>query len=105
MRKITKQAIEAFMSNTPFKLSNTRVEVDKGSIRLYLHHNLIAQKVDGKIYISNAGWATTTTKDRLNGLLDRLGIRRIYQKDFLWYWKDGEKFPWNCFVEVERDVS
>ena len=64
---------------------------------LLLHGNCIAKRVNGKIFISNAGWNSNTTKERLNGL-----GAGIYQKNYEWYWKDGEDFPHNTFVEITR---
>ena len=85
MRKITQDAIEAFNSNTPFSSGDTQVSIDDtGATCLKLHGNLIAiRHADGKqeLEISNAGWETNTTKERLNGLP---GVS-IQQKQGVWY--------------------
>lgn len=90
MRKITRDAINAFMSGRKFKRDNTQVTIfdvmyedSKPTIGLYLHGNLIArrEKDTGKIKISNAGWSTNTTKERLNGIP---GVS-IHQKAGQWY--------------------
>ena len=103
MRKITEQAVQAFRNNERLSKDNTLVDNITGDmVRLWLHGNLIATK-DLKtevVKVSNSGWETTTTKERLNGLLNSLGISGIYQKNFVWYWKDGEEFPFNTFVKV-----
>lgn len=80
-RKITTNAINAFISGRPFSSSNTTVEVEGNSVRLYLHGNLIAKKEDGKLYVTNAGWQSNTTKERLNGLP---GVS-VSQKNYEWY--------------------
>lgn len=83
MRKITFEASKAFMGGYNFKSGNTKVE--RG--QLFLHGHKIAEYAslfnDGNkdINITNAGWSTTTTKERLNGLV---GIH-IVQKAGVWY--------------------
>lgn len=45
---------------------------------LFLHGNPIAKRAPeamGGIYVTLAGWATPTTKERLNGLLDLVGLK------------------------------
>jgi len=81
MRKITEQSISAFNNNVPFKSGNTSVHVDGNNTLLRLHGNLIAKKENGKLFVSNGGWSSTTTKERLNGL-DGVSI---YQKNRQWY--------------------
>ena len=83
MRKITRLAVDAFMSATPFKLSNTEVVVDETSSVLRLHGNTIAVQLhgNGNIYITNCGWQTNVTKERLNGIP---GVN-ISQKNFQWF--------------------
>lgn len=100
MRKITEAAVRAFLADQSFKRDNTRVARTIAGTRMYLHGNLIAENRNGVIWISNCGWETTTTKERLNGLLDYLGKSRIYQRNFTWYWKDNEEFPSGQMVEV-----
>jgi hypothetical protein len=70
MRKITQQAINAFNNKEIFSKDNTRVDVYLGGeTALFLHNNLIATKdCKGVLNVSLAGWATPTTKERLNGL-------------------------------------
>jgi DNA-binding LacI/PurR family transcriptional regulator len=104
MRQITYDAVKAFLSGYNFKRSNTEVKyhVEDDRYRMYLHGNCIAEKLGGrsKVYISCAGWTSNTTKERLNGILDTLNKPRIYQKDWVWYWKNGESFDTDNFQEV-----
>lgn len=77
MRKVTAITTTAFLRRKKAKEGNTYSDGNT----LYLHGNKIAEhRVDG-IYITDAGWPTATTKERLNGLP---GVH-IYQKDFQWY--------------------
>lgn len=91
-RQITAQAAKAFLYGYDFKLSNTEViynEIDETSY-LYLFKNLIA-KLDHRtreLTITNAGWCSNTTKERLNAL-PKVSIT---QKNYVWY-LNGE--AWN----------
>ncbi len=83
MRKVTFEASKAFMGGYNYKSANTEV---KGG-QLFLHGNKIAEFSslfnDGNtdINITSAGWSTSTTKERLNGLP---GVH-IVQKAGVWY--------------------
>jgi hypothetical protein len=82
MRKITKEAVSAFLERRTFRKSNMSVEEIGGQYRLKLHGNSIANIDEiGVLSISNAGWASNTTKERLNGIP---GVR-IHQKNWTWY--------------------
>jgi hypothetical protein len=82
MRKITKEAVSAFLERKPFRKSNMSVEEIGGQYKLKLHGNTIAIIDEiGVLSISNAGWASNTTKERLNGIP---GVR-IHQKNWTWY--------------------
>ena len=82
MRKITEAAIRAFYNRTNFKRGNTRVEVNElNESRLILHGHTIAYMDETKVLISNCGYFTNTTKERLNGLS---GVN-IVQRDFEWF--------------------
>jgi len=81
MRKVTKKAIEAFLNGKNFSNSNTKVYQFMGQTILALHDNEIAYNKDGKIKITNRGWFSVTTKERLNAIPNV----SIYQKNYNWY--------------------
>lgn len=99
MRKITKESIAAFNSSFSFNRQNMTVKTCFGTHPLLpnykgrltilsLHGNDIAIKTGWtgkddhiKTFITNAGWQSNTTKERLNGLN---GVS-ISQKNFVWY--------------------
>jgi hypothetical protein len=82
MRKITREAVDKFLSKTPFSKSNMKVEDAGGIFKLKLHNNTIAVLDEfNMLSISNAGWRSNTTKERLNGLPNV----RINQKNWNWY--------------------
>ena len=65
MRKITEHAVNAFKSGG--KLTEGNMSVHDGL--MYFHGNLIAKWNEvGKLEISNCGWFTPTTAERLRGL-------------------------------------
>jgi hypothetical protein len=90
MRKITSEAVTAFLERKPFKKSNMRVESGgAGTWKLKLHGNLIATIDEfNMLSVSNAGWSSNTTKERLNGLPNV----RIHQRNWNWYLNGVE---WN----------
>ena len=89
MRKITQEAVDKFLSREPFKKSNMQVDQCYGQFRLKLHGNTIAVLDEfNMLSISNAGWESNTTKERLNGLPHV----RIHQRKFQWYLNGNE---WN----------
>ena len=98
MRKITNEAVESFKTYTPFRSSNTEVQVYDGKVYMYLFGNCIAQiHIPTRyLFISTCGWESNTTKERLNGILKSFNLPLISQKDFKWYiegeeWKTGTK--------------
>jgi hypothetical protein len=69
MRKITESSVDAFIKGYNFNEDNTKVSICAGGItRMYLHDNLIAERFNSDIKITNCGWATNVTKERLNGI-------------------------------------
>lgn len=91
MRQITEQTVAHFMSATKLNKGNTSVEVTPNVTILKLHGNAIAYRYNDPkktLSITDAGWPTPTTKERLNGIP---GVN-IYQKKGIWY-LNGE--AWN----------
>lgn len=70
------------------KGKNDRIEKNQGGVSYYLFGNEIAfyDPANETVTVSDAGWRSTTTKDRLN----TLGVG-VHQKDFRWYLG---KEPW-----------
>jgi len=65
-----------------FKRGNSEVTVTGKSSYLLLHGHVIAIMDYSKgLFITSAGWATPTTKERLNGLPNV----HIVQKNFEWF--------------------
>ena len=91
MRQITKQSINAFLNASTFSKQNMVVEVLPNVTILKLHNNPIAYLYNdpkNTLSITNAGWQSNTTKERLNALPNV----SIQQKNFVWYLNGKE---WN----------
>lgn len=63
-------------------MSNTHTD----GTALFLHGNKIAEWRGGELWITNAGWSSNTTKERLNGLP---GVR-IFQKAGQWFLNEAK---------------
>jgi hypothetical protein len=89
MKKITRDSVDAFMNARPFRKDNTEVTVLDNVTILKLFGNEIAYRYNDPertLSITNAGWFSNTTKERLNGIPNV----RIHQKNFNWYLNDKE---------------
>lgn len=92
-RKITQESVSAFLAGRKFNKGNMSVVVEGETFRLKLHGNTIAIIDElGVMSVSNAGWASNTTKERLNGLPNV----RVHQKNWNWFlngqeWDGGWK--------------
>ena len=87
MRKITKESVDAFMNARKFKKANMEVEVLPNVTILKLFGNEIAYRYNDPertLSITNAGWKSVTTKERLNGIPNV----SIHQKKGVWYLND-----------------
>ena len=99
MRKISLDSATALVNNKGFKRDNTTVS--DGVMRLY--NNPIAWIEKGVLNLSDCGWQTVTTKDRLNAVLSVFDLGHIFQKDYVWYYSAGNGCvkPFNSFMEVK----
>lgn len=68
MRKVTNDSVMNFLNGVNCSIGNTTVTVNGNEINLLLFGNTIATKIGDKIQITNKGYFTKTTKERLNGL-------------------------------------
>jgi len=77
-RLVTDTIAKAFVEGKKRRVANTSTD----GRTIWLHNNAIARKTgDGGVEISLAGWPTVTTRERLNGLMQALGInKRVTQK-------------------------
>jgi hypothetical protein len=91
MRKVEAQMCKAIHDCESFKSANTRVDIVDDEAHVYLHNNCIARisyHSDGEpfyICVNNCGWASPTTKSRLNAMLSVFTRWSIYQKNHVWF--------------------
>jgi hypothetical protein len=84
MRQITRDSVDAFMSSRKFRKQNMEVKVLPNVTILLLHGNEIAYRyndVDRTLSITDCGWQSVTTKERLNGIPNV----QIQQMNFEWF--------------------
>ena len=88
MTAITKNAVNAFLNHQSYKEGNTKVIPSNNKNYLYLHNNIIAilDKSTNNLQITNCGWFSNTTKERLNALPNV----SISQKKGVWYLNDKQ---------------
>ena len=94
MRKIEQQMNDAVANNKNWQSANTSVHYNEenGVSIVRLHGNKIAEIGDDYLQIFDGGWQTTTTKSRLNALIDRFCnavTDGVFQKDYQWYVRDN----------------
>ena len=95
MRKIEAQMCAAVQSNKDWQSANTSVHFDPetGVSVVRLHGNKIAEVDDTSMTIFDGGWQTTTTKSRLNALINEFcnGVTDgVFQKNFQWFVMDNK---------------
>lgn len=99
MRNVTRTVCKAFIDGKRKTVDNTHTDNDA----LFLHWNMIARRTDGHYYVTLAGWPTVTTRERLNGLCQLLGIsERFYQSRHTQYFGGEEIDPheWICLTPL-----
>lgn len=79
MKNIT--MADRFHNGKYFSQGSTRVTVEGNVVKLLLHGNCIAQRTPLAFTITNCGWFTRSTKERLNALH---GVNIVQEKE-VWY--------------------
>ena len=97
MRKIESNMIAAIRSRRDYRNGNTVVDIGEngyGEVRLFGNRISRFNYDNGVIEFSDCGYRTATTKSRLNALINAFTKpgQGIYQKDFQWFWKDGQEW-------------
>ena len=94
MRKIESQMIAAINSSKNWQSANTSVHFNEESniSIVRLHGNKIAEVTDDSMTIFDGGWQTTTTKSRLNALINEFCnavTDGVFQKNYQWFVTDN----------------
>ena len=82
MNKTTTTIVSAFVNGNAKNVGNTKTDGKS----LWLFNNKIAEHREDGLWITNCGWTSRTTKERLNGLPDV----NIYQKSKKWFLNGNE---------------
>jgi len=87
MRKIESQMNAAITNKVDWKGANTEVHFRDGVSFVFLHGNMIAQVGDNFVRLFDGGFQSTTTKSRLNAILQAHGLpgECVFQKQWTWF--------------------
>ena len=96
MRKVERAICDALCSGRKtagesVKLSKRdRVDYEDGQNVYRLHGHAVAyfDYCNRRVILDHCGWATKTTKSRINAIAERFLLPRVYQKDWSWTWSD-----------------
>ena len=107
MRKIEALMIAAVNAGRDWHSGNTSVDVTDHGIVVRLHGHVIA-RLDREaqvLWVTDAGWQTTTTKSRLNALLQGVagGRASVHQSDWVWYLTRGLDATESYVTEMDRN--
>jgi hypothetical protein len=72
MRKVSRNAVQDFWQCKPARHSNTWIVQEGDWTVMLLHGNAIARRRGLRLEVSSAGWTTSTTRERLNGVLSEV---------------------------------
>lgn len=107
MRKIESDMVAAIRSRQNYRNSNTVVdqadpENGYGEVRLFGNRIARFNYISGIIEFEDAGYRTETTKSRLNALIGAFTKpgQGIYQRDFDWYWQDGQEWDGSALAKL-----
>ena len=104
MRQITRDIVNAFQNSRSLRIDNSRTDGES----LWLFDNKIAEIRRDGLWITNAGWKSKTTKERLNGL-SGVSIQQVRGNWFLngREWDGGwvNVDAWNDGVEYVNEES
>lgn len=86
MRKIERMMADAIRERRSFQCRNTRVDIQGDEVVVSLHGNEIARLRGSFLTVSSCGWRTSTTKSRLNAVLQAVGFQgSVYQTKRQWF--------------------
>lgn len=103
-RVVTDKVVAAFLAGQPKKVSNTHTDGKS----FFLFNNEIAKKENDGLYISDAGWDTPTTRERINGILKGAGIDAgvFKKKGAQMLSLHGKDMPWDGkWIKVSDEMK
>lgn len=104
MRQITRDIVDAFQNSRSLKIGNSRTNGES----LWLFDNKIAEIRRDGLWITNAGWDSRTTYERLNGL-SGVHVRKqrgtLLLNDRVWDGRWVHVGAWDDGIEYVNGVS
>ncbi len=87
MRKIETEMNAAIATGRNWSKANTSVTFEGDVAEVRLHGHKIAEIGEGWIQLWSRGYETTTTKSRINAVLEANGLpgERVFQKAYQWF--------------------
>ena len=104
MRKITREIVNAFQNSRSLTIGNSRTNGES----LWLFDNKIAEIRRDGLWITNAGWDSATTKERLNGLssvhiIQRRGNWYLNERQWDGSWVHVDSFSRGVDVSIPEE--
>ena len=104
MRKITREIVDAFQNSRSLTIGNSRTNGES----LWLFDNKIAEIRRDGLWITNAGWDSATTKERLNGLssvhiIQRRGNWYLNERQWDGSWVHVDSFSRGVDVSIPEE--
>lgn len=104
MKVCEQRMVDAMLNYKSVKCSsNTHTVATDNKVYVYLFDNLIAWYEDATLYITCHGWYTSTTKSRLNAILDTFKQSRLSQDKHVWY-RNGLKWEGFEYIYLEHEA-
>jgi len=110
MRKLERQMNMAITHKTDWSGSNTQVNYNSNTncSSIYLHGHQIATVDHNQkaVKLSSCGYETTTTKSRLNAILEEVKYGcKVFQKNFNWFvsYNDQTRNFWDGMILIDAD--
>jgi hypothetical protein len=100
MKKVTETIANAFAQGSKKSIGNT--ETDGNAF--YLHGNKIAEWREDGLHMTLAGWNTATTRERLNGIAEVLGLKVSFTQKAFEPYLNGKLIDKNAWHNVQKVV-
>jgi hypothetical protein len=102
MRKVTQQIADAFKRYEKLKVGNTATCGES----ITLHGNYIVERDPwGNISMTLAGYNTQTTRERLNGIAEALGLNARFTQRDGWPCLNDEPIQADCWYTVHAKFA
>jgi hypothetical protein len=98
MKKVTETIAKALEQGSKKSLGNTMTDGNA----VFLHGNKIAEWRENGLHMSLAGWNTATTRERLNGIAQALGLEVSFTQKAFEPYLNGKLIDANAWHNVQK---